>query len=125
MKYLRLLLQITLLCGISLLGTIIARILNIGIPGSIIGMALLFLLMERKFIDLKWIETGANFLLAELLLFFIPSSVGIIEYKNSFSNPVLLSLLFTIVSSTVAVVVFVILATEAVSRYRRKGDRLC
>ncbi|WP_371373506.1 CidA/LrgA family protein [Sporomusa aerivorans] len=125
MKYLRLLLQITLLCGISLLGTIIARILNIGIPGSIIGMALLFLLMERKFIDLKWIEAGANFLLAELLLFFIPSSVGIIEYKNSFSNPVLLSLLFTIVSSTVAVVVFVILATEAVSRYRRKGDRLC
>lgn len=125
MKYLRLLLQITLLCGISLLGTIIARILNIGIPGSIIGMAPLFLLMERKFIDLKWIEAGANFLLAELLLFFIPSSVGIIEYKNSFSNPVLLSLLFTIVSSTVAVVVFVILATEAVSRYRRKGDRLC
>lgn len=125
MKYLRLSWQVMLLCGISWLGATISRSLNIGIPGSIIGMAFLLLLLACKVIDLKWIEAGASFLLAELLLFFIPSSVGIIEYKNSFSNPVLLSLLFTIVSSTVAVLAFVILAAEVVSRRRSKGDRLC
>ncbi len=125
MKYLRLSWQVMLLCGINWLGATISRSLNIGIPGSIIGMAFLLLLLACKVIDLKWIEAGVSFLLAELLLFFIPSSVGIIEYKNSFSNPVLLSLLFTIVSSTVAVLAFVILAAEVVSRRRSKGDRLC
>lgn len=125
MKYLRVLFQVGLLYSISMLGTVVSRILSIGIPGSLIGMALLFLLMKCKVIELKWIETGANFLLAELLLFFIPSSVGIIEYKNAFTNYSLLSLLFTIVFSTVAVLVFVILATELVSRYRRKGDQVC
>ena len=125
MKYLRLSVQIMLLCCISWLGTAISRLLHVGIPGSIIGMAFLLLLLACKVIDLKWIEAGASFLLAELLLFFIPSSVGIVEYKNSFSNPVLLSLLFTIVSSTVAVLAFVILAAEVVSRRRSKGDRLC
>lgn len=125
MKYLRLLAQIMILCGISFLGTIVSRILNIGIPGSVIGMALLFLLLHYKIIQMKWLETGANFLLAELLLFFIPSSVGIIEYKNSFTSPILLSLFVTIVVSTAAVLVFIILAAELISYHRRKGDRTC
>lgn len=58
----------------------LAAWLNIGIPGSILGIAVLFILLETKVLRLEWIELGANWLLAELLLFFIPAAVGIMKY---------------------------------------------
>ncbi|MGG4108702.1 CidA/LrgA family holin-like protein [Paenibacillus lautus] len=58
----------------------LAAWLNIGIPGSILGIVVLFILLEIKVLRLEWIELGANWLLAELLLFFIPAAVGIMKY---------------------------------------------
>ncbi|WP_098749308.1 CidA/LrgA family holin-like protein [Paenibacillus sp. EZ-K15] len=58
----------------------LAAWLNIGIPGSILGIVVLFILLETKVLRLEWIELGANWLLAELLLFFIPAAVGIMKY---------------------------------------------
>lgn len=124
MKYLRLLFQIAFLCGVSLVGNILSQVLYIKLPGSIIGMIILFLLLELKIVELKQIEAGANFLLAELLLFFIPASVGIIEYRDSFSNYSVLGLLITIVFSTATVLGFILLVTGLINRYR-KGDRAC
>ncbi|MFZ7946820.1 MULTISPECIES: CidA/LrgA family protein [Bacillaceae] len=34
---------------------------------------------------MEWVEKGANWLLAELLLFFIPSAVGIVNYHDILS----------------------------------------
>lgn len=42
----------------------------------------LFIGLQLKWIKLKWVETGAAWLLAELLLFFIPSAVGIVNYEE-------------------------------------------
>lgn len=84
MKILKILLQIVLLYGILLLGTAIGKMLGTAIPGSIIGIAILFLLLQFKIIKLEWVEAGANVLLAELLLFFIPSTLGIIDYNELF-----------------------------------------
>ncbi|WP_339220431.1 CidA/LrgA family holin-like protein [Paenibacillus sp. FSL W7-1332] len=58
----------------------LAAWLNIGIPGSILGIVVVFILLEIKVLRLEWIELGANWLLAELLLFFIPAAVGIMKY---------------------------------------------
>lgn len=58
----------------------LAAWLNIGIPGSILGIVVVFILLETKILRLEWIELGANWLLAELLLFFIPAAVGIMKY---------------------------------------------
>lgn len=58
----------------------LAAWLNIGIPGSILGIVVVFILLEAKILRLEWIELGANWLLAELLLFFIPAAVGIMKY---------------------------------------------
>lgn len=125
MKYMKVLLQIVLLWGFSLLGSTLSSLANIGIPGNIIGLAILLLFMQCKLIKLKWIETGANFLLAELLLFFIPSAVGIVEYKDLFTNYNLLCLLFTIAISTVTVLVFVIFAAKIANLYQDKEHDIC
>lgn len=73
-------LQVAVLMGFSELLNVLVRWLHLPVPGSIIGIAIVFILLQTKVIKLKWVELGANWLLAELLLFFIPSAVGIMNY---------------------------------------------
>lgn len=73
-------LQVAVLMGFSELLNALVRWLHLPVPGSIIGIAVVFILLQTKVIKLEWVEIGANWLLAELLLFFIPSAVGIMNY---------------------------------------------
>lgn len=41
------------------------------VPGSIVGIGMLFALLKCKIIRLEWIELGSQWLLAEMLLFFL------------------------------------------------------
>ncbi len=60
----------------------VAKLLRIPLPGSMLAMIVLFLLLQFGIVKMGWIEIGANFLMAELLLFFIPSAVGMVKYRN-------------------------------------------
>ena len=111
MKFYKIVLQVAALSSLSWLGNTLARILHLDMLGNIIGMAILLLLLERKLLPLSWIETGANFLIAEMLLFFIPSAIGIIQFKDLLKQESL-GLLLVIVFSTALVILFVGLATE-------------
>lgn len=73
-------LQVILLFFISMAMNQLAELLHLPIPGSILGIIVIFALLKTNVIKLTWIEQGANLLLAELLLFFIPSAVGIMKY---------------------------------------------
>lgn len=69
--------------GFMLLSTLmsqLAELAHIPIPGSILGIAVVFILLETGVLKLEWLELGANWLLAELLLFFIPAAVGVMNY---------------------------------------------
>ncbi|WP_111858507.1 CidA/LrgA family protein [Acinetobacter sp. CFCC 10889] len=57
-------------------------IFNIQISSSILGFFLLLFLLQKNFLKVEYVEHGANILLAELLLFFIPPVVGIIQYQD-------------------------------------------
>lgn len=72
--------QVAGLTVFSMLVNLVTKGLHLPIPGSIIGMFLLFLLLESGIIRLSWVEAGASWLLAELLLFFIPSAIGVMNY---------------------------------------------
>ncbi len=125
MQYIIISSQVILLCGISLLGNCIAQFLHLSIPGNILGLGVLFFLMERKIISLNWIENGANFLIAELLLFFIPSAIGVIQFQGLLISQ-FVNLSIVIVLSTLVVVLFVGLLTETILRYnkRRQHDSI-
>ena len=79
---LQVVLQVALLWGISIAADTLANVLHSPIPGSIIGFAALFLLLKFRVVKLSWVEKGADFLLRNLLLFFIPAAVGIIQYGH-------------------------------------------
>jgi holin-like protein len=60
----------------------IKMIITIPIPASMIGLIVLFITLKLKIVKIEWVEKGATWLLAELLLFFIPSAVGIVNYNE-------------------------------------------
>lgn len=82
MKRLRIIPQIALLWGFSLAGSAIVHLLHAHIPGSLIGLVLLFFLLRFRVVKVSWVEIGATWLIAELLLFYVPSAVGIVNYEH-------------------------------------------
>ncbi|WP_458412172.1 CidA/LrgA family protein [Schinkia sp. CFF1] len=73
-------------------------------PGSIIGMLLLFgLLMTKKF-KTTWVDEGANFLLRHLSFLFIPVTVGIIDFFDLFKGRGFFSIIVVILSSILVMV---------------------
>ncbi|UJF35690.1 CidA/LrgA family protein [Paenibacillus hexagrammi] len=54
--------------------------LHIPVPGSILGMILVFLLLQMRVVPRSFLEAGSNRLISTMLLFFIPPAVGIVSY---------------------------------------------
>ncbi|MGD8190452.1 CidA/LrgA family holin-like protein [Brevibacillus ginsengisoli] len=95
------------------------EVTHLHIPGSILGFILMFLLLQLKLIRLEWVELGANLLLAELLLFFIPSAAGIIQYTNILYDSGV-RILLVVILSMVTVMAFTGLFAQALARRRER-----
>lgn len=54
--------------------------LNISIPGSIIGMLILFSAMVIGVCKADWAATGCQFFMRNMLILFIPISVGLMTH---------------------------------------------
>ncbi len=78
-KILRTSFQITLIWAFSLIGSWLSKRFSLPIPGSLIGMALLFIALKKNWLPVRFVDAGSSFLLGQLLLFFIPSAVGIVN----------------------------------------------
>lgn len=120
MKIVNSIVQIGYLYVILFVGNSIARLLHLPIPGSIIGLVLLFLLLQFHIIKLEWIELGAGLLLSELLLFFIPSAIGVIDYTALFGVQGVKAVLVIVLSAIV--VMFATGFTAQLLGQRKKGD---
>lgn len=71
--------QFMIILAFSFLGEFLSTLLNLPIPGSILGLILLFLALETKLIRLRHIDLVGNFLLANMTILFLPAAVGIME----------------------------------------------
>ena len=122
-KILIAILQIGVLYCFALTGNYLAEVLRLNLPGSLIGMGLLFILLRLGIFPYKWVTSGGNWLLAELLLFFIPSVVAVMQYKQLFLQEGL-ALFLTILIGTVIVMVSSGLTAELIlnKRWRRQYD---
>ncbi len=61
---------------------VLQKLLNLPVASGVLGFFLLLFLLEMKWLKLAYVERGADLLLAELLLFFIPPVVGVIQYQD-------------------------------------------
>lgn len=106
MKFFR---ESILLLSIYFVSEIISKSLNLPVPGSIIGMILLFVLLTSNIVKIEMVENLANFFLDHLAFFFIPASVGLMtsfsSLKGSIFKIILLCILTTIIVISVTAII--------------------
>jgi len=105
MNIITIILQIIFIHVFLFLGIAIKQFLDIPIPASMIGLVILLICLFLRIVKLEWIEKGGNWLLAELLLFFIPSAVGIVNYDEILSLQGLESILLIGLSTFIVMAV--------------------
>ncbi len=79
-KALRLLVELAVLCTLFLLGGQIASWLGWPIPGGVIGLGLLLAAFASGRVEPAALQLGAGLLMAEMLLFFIPALMSLLDY---------------------------------------------
>ena len=105
MKVIRTIAQIGILWVFYYIGVLIVEWTNIFIPPGIIGLVLLWALLMLNVINVKLIHDGASFSIAFLTLFFIPSTVGVVEYPELLTLSGLLLVLAVFLSTIIVIVV--------------------
>src|SRR5690625_2344645 len=83
----------------NIVGTGIKDFLNLSVPGSVIGLLLLFILLISNVLKVEWIEEGAQFFVNNLVFFFILSTVGVINYFDFFKGKIIELILIVLIST--------------------------
>lgn len=97
------------------LGETIVYFTGIKIPSSIIGMLLLTASLQFKIVKIKWVKNISDFLLDNMVFFFIPPGVAIMCYFDLISKE-----LFPILVSILGSTVLVLLSTSFAHQILRK-----
>jgi holin-like protein len=72
------------LIGCQVVGEVIVRVADIQVPGPVIGMVVLFVLLQlRRSGDDATVVRAADGLLEHLQLLFIPAGVGVVVYLDT------------------------------------------
>lgn len=75
-------LQLVLYVGLFMFSDKLVGWLHLPLPANVVGMVLLLVLIMMHVIPLRWVKAGANWLLAEMLLFFVPAVVAVVNYSD-------------------------------------------
>ncbi|KGX91309.1 hypothetical protein N781_04380 [Pontibacillus halophilus JSM 076056 = DSM 19796] len=100
-------------------GLVLQHLTHAPIPGSIFGLLLLFIALKWNVIKLQWVEEAGKWLLAELLLFFIPAAVGIVQYPD-LAGWEGIRILLIIVVSTVSVMAVTGVVADRIAKRRKE-----
>ena len=105
-----------------LLGCFVAALIGNFVPGSVIGMILLFCALS-----LKWVRPGhgkkvSMFLLDNMMLFFIPVGVGLITSYTLLSRYMLAIIVASLVSTVLVIAVVGLVEQKLESKKRSKKE---
>ena len=120
-KALRLLVELAVLCALFLLGGQIASWLGWPIPGGVMGLALLLILFASGVLKPAMLQLGAGWLMAEMLLFFIPALMSLLDYGALLRDDGW-RILLVIAASTLMVMLVTAFAVELAVRLRRSHE---
>ena len=120
-------LQVVVLSCIWLSMDVLRQHFGWSMPAGLIGFALLAAGLFSGLIKARWLQGGTNWLLAEMLLFFVPAVLVVTEYPELIAHQGL-RILAVIVASTLCVMVATAWAVDRVYRLelwlaRRRSSR--
>lgn len=81
--------QLILIIGFSLLGVLISYLLSLGhinFPGPLIGMILLFIFLMFKIVKVDSIDSVSKFFIDNMGIFFVPGAVAILNQLELIST---------------------------------------
>ncbi|WP_338558867.1 CidA/LrgA family protein [Erwinia sp. E_sp_B04_7] len=74
--------QVVLYIVFFLIAQQLVEWLHLPLPANIVGMLLLLALILLRVLPLNWVKAGSRWLLAEMLLFFVPAVVAVVNYSQ-------------------------------------------
>ncbi|EKF43286.1 CidA/LrgA family protein [Nitratireductor indicus] len=119
----RRLVQIALLILFWLLGEAVVRLTGLPLPGGIVGMILVLLLLASHRLSLFSLKRGAEWFLAEMLLFFVPAVLAVVDHEELLGL-LGLKILLVILGGTIAVMGVTALTVDLCYRWRERDDRV-
>lgn len=116
------LLQVCVVAAFWLLGEALARLLGLPVPGGIVGLAMVLILLASRRLSAPAMRRGAQWLLSDMLLFFVPAVLAVLDYRE-FLGLTGLKILFVIVLSTAAVMFATAFTVDCCYRWRQAHAR--
>ena len=113
--------QLARVAAFWLAGEQLVRITGIPLPGSIIGMGLALLALGARGLNVGSMKRGANWLLAEMLLFFVPAVLALLDHSELLGLTGL-KIVTVIVLSTLAVLCVTALTVDLCYRWIARDE---
>lgn len=110
--------QFTIIIALSFIGEVLHALIPFPIPASIYGILLLFLLLERKVLQIDDVKEVSDFLIFIMPLLFVPAAVGLIDAWDE-----LRSSLTAYVTIIIAVTLIVMVATGQITQWFLRHSR--
>lgn len=102
------------------LGEMLSLLIKGFIPGSVLGMILLFLVLFFKILDPEKVRTTAKTITKNMAIFFVPAGVGLMVYAELVSKSVA-AILVAIGGSTILTIITVAMIQERFEKSKKKG----
>lgn len=119
-KWIKIVVQSFIFYAFYWVGDLIQHSFHLPVSGSILGLLLLFTCLLIGVIPEKWIETGTGFFQKYMPIFFIPSTVGIMNYLNLFTGKGLMLIPIVVVSSAITLAIAAMSSNAVVRRGNAK-----
>lgn len=117
----RLISEIAVLLAIYFVGCQVAVWLQVPIPGGVMGMILLLLAFALGWVKPATLQLGAGVLMAEMLLFFIPALMSLLDH-GALVRDEGWRILLVIGVSTLLVMIVTAFTVEAVCRWKLRHE---
>lgn len=120
-RFTRLMIELVVLLAIYLLGCQLATWLAWPVPGGVVGLGLLLATFASGLVKPAALQLGAGVLMAEMLLFFIPALMSLLDYGGLLRHDGW-RILLVIGLSTLAVMLVTAFTVELVCRWRLRHE---
>ncbi|MRG85881.1 CidA/LrgA family protein [Salinibacillus xinjiangensis] len=105
--------------GFLLLGYGVCAVFHIPLPGSVVGMIILFVFLLTGLIKLEWVENFSSFQLRHLTLLFIPPIVSLF-LSSTFLNILHWNVFMILILSSVCCLLGSAFAVEWYEKWKRR-----
>ncbi|MEH0154625.1 CidA/LrgA family protein [Limibacter armeniacum] len=81
------------------LGSLLNEWIGTAVPGSVIGMLLLFVALQVRLVKLEHVKPTADILTQNMALFFVPAGVGLMNYFGFIADHWMVIILASVIST--------------------------